>query len=190
MMGEVAVLQPPALARLLGRYAAVVAGTAAALLALDAVPWLLSGAGRGVTAYRSVEEAERTLGTTILLPAFFPDVYRWPPSSVKASTRPVRAVALTLDSRTGNAGPLLLVQTLDGDFPVPARLLPGGKELHEVGFDLEGTPARMADVLLPPDGTFHDLSLVAKGRHVVFRFQGDPVAVLKMAASLPRRARP
>lgn len=175
--------------KLLGRYAVVVAGTAAALLVLDAVPWLLSGTGRGVTTYRSVEEAERALGTTLLLPAFFPEAYRWPPSAVKASTRPVRAVALTLDSRPGNAGPLLLVQALDGDLPVPGRLLPEGKQLHEVGFDLEGTPARMADVLLPPDGTFHDLSLVAKGRHVVFRFQGDPVTVLKMAASLPRGGR-
>jgi hypothetical protein len=186
-MGEIAVFPPPGLAKLFGRYLAVVAGAVAALLVLDAVPWLLSGAGRGVVTHRSVEEAERALETTLLLPTFFPEVYRWPPLAVTASTRPVRAVALTLERRAEGAGQLLLVQTLDGDLPVPERLLPGGTELHRVDFDLDGTPARMTDVLLPPDGTFHDVSFFAKGRRVVFRFRGDPEAVLKMAKSLVRR---
>lgn len=185
-MGQAAALPLPDLARLLGRYLAVVAGAAAALLVLDAVPWLLSGTGRGVTTYRSVEEAERALGTKLLVPAYFPELWRWPPSSVLTTNVPARAAALILERGEGS-GTLFLVQTVDGDLPVPGRLLPRGKELHEVDFDLDGTPARMTDVLLPPDGTFHDLSLVAKGRHVVFRFQGDPVTVLKMAASLPRR---
>lgn len=180
-MGEVA--------RLLGRYVAVVGATAAALLVLDAVPRLLSGAGRGVTTFRNVEAAERALATTLLLPAFFPDVYRWPPSEVTASAHPARAVALTFEPRAEGAGRLLLVQTLDSDLPVPGRLLPHGKVLHEVAFDLDGTPARMIDVLLPPDGTFHDLSFAVKGRRVVFRFQGDAVTVLKMAASLLRGGR-
>jgi hypothetical protein len=160
MMGE--------LAKLLGKYVAVVAGAAASLLVLDAAPYFLSGAGRGVTTYQNVEAAERALGTTFLLPAFFPDAFRWPPSKVEAAIHPARAVALRFEPRSDGTG----------------RLLPGGKVLHEVAFDLDGTPARMTDVLLPPNGTFHDLSFVAKGRHVVFRFQGDSDMVLKMAASL------
>jgi hypothetical protein len=170
--------------KLLGRYVAVLSGAAAGLLVLDAVPWVVSGAGRGVETYRSIEGAEHALATTLLLPAYFPDVYRWPPSEVAASARPARAVALTFEPRAEGAGRLLLVQTLDGDLPVPGRLLPHGKVLHEVAFDLDGTPARVTDVLLPPDGTFHDLTFDAKGRRVVFRFQGDDVIVLKMAASL------
>jgi hypothetical protein len=59
-----------------------------------------------------------------------------------------------------------------------------------VAFDLGGSPAVMTDVLLPPDGTFHDVSFVADGRRVVFRFQGDPEEILKMAASLGRSGRP
>jgi len=179
-MGEVA--------KLLGRYVSVLAAAAASLLVLDSVPWLLSGAERGVSTYRNVEEAERALGTTLLMPAYFPEIYRWPPSEVTASTRPARAVALWLRSRTDGAGHLLFAQTLDADLPVPARLLKGGKVLHEVDFDLDGTPARMTDVLLPPDGTFHDLTFAAKGRRIVFRFQGDAATVLKMAASLPRES--
>jgi hypothetical protein len=185
-MGQAAALQPTDLARLLGRYVAVVAGAAAALLVLDAVPWLLSGAGRGVTTYRSVEEAERALGTKLLVPAYFPEIWRWPPSSVLTTNVPARAAALILERREGS-GTLLLVQTVDGDGPLSEQLLPEGSEIHRVDFDLDGTPARMTDVLLPPDGTFHDVSFIAKGRRVVFRFQGDPVAVLKMAESLGRR---
>ncbi len=172
------------LAKFLGKYVAVVAGAAASLLVLDAAPWLVSGAGRGVTTYRNVEAAERALGTTFLLPAFFPDTYRWPPSEVAAAIRPARAVALRFEPRSSDTSRLLFVQTLDADVPVPGRLLPGGKVLQVVAFDLDGTPARMTDVLLPPDGTFHDLSFVAKGRQVVFRFQGDSAMVLRMAASL------
>jgi hypothetical protein len=150
------------------------------------VALLLTGAGRGVRTYRSVEEAERSLGTTILLPAFFPDAYRWPPEAVTASLEPARAVALTFESRVEGAGRLLFAQTLDGDLRVPGRLLAAGKPLQEIDFDLDGTPARMTDVLLPPDGTFHDLSLAARGRRFIFRFQGDSMMVLKMAASLRR----
>jgi hypothetical protein len=186
-MGEAAALPPLSLARLLSRYIAVVAAAVAALLVLDAVPWLLTGAGRGVVTHRSVEAAEHALGATLLLPAFFPDSYRWPPAGILTARRPARAAALVLAPEGGEAGSLLFVQTLEGSVAVPEELLPKGKEIHRVDFDLDGTPARMTDVLLPPDGTFHDLSFVAKGRRVVFRFRGDPVVILKMAASLARR---
>jgi hypothetical protein len=185
-MASSATLPPRDLARLFSRYVAVVAASAAALLLLDAVPWLLTGAGRGVVTHRSVEEAERALGAKLLLPACDPQSYRWPPAGIHTSLRPSRAAALTLAPEGGTAGSLLFVQTLDGGAAVPEGLLPKGKEIHRVDFDLDGTPVRMTDLLLPPDGTFHDVSLVVKGRHVVFRFQGDPVGVLKMAASLGR----
>ncbi len=186
-MEGAATLPPRGLAGFLGRYIAVVTAAAAALLVLDAVPWLLTGAGRGVVTHRSVEEAERALDATLLFPAYFPRVYFWPPASVKTSTWPVRAAALLFRPATGAVGPLLFVQTVDGDGPLSEQLLPAGREIHRVDFDLEGTPARMSDVILPPDGTFHDITLAAKGRRVVFRFQGDPAEVLKMAASLGRR---
>jgi len=181
------VLPPWDLAKLLGRYVAVVAAVVAALLVLDAVPWLLTGAGRGVVKHRSIEAAERALGATLLVPAFFPQSYRWPPAAIFTSLRPAPAAALVLAPEGGTAGPLLFVQTLEGSAAVPEGLLPKGKEIHSVDFDLDGTPARMSDVVLPPDGTYHDVSFAAKGRHVVFRFQGDPVLILKMAASLARR---
>ena len=175
--------------RLLGAYLGAVAAVSAALLALDSVPALLLGGARGLWVHATVEAAERALGARLLVPAYFPESYRWPPRLVRTAVAPVRAAALTLASRDGRRPDLVVVQTLGGDVPIPAKLLPEGTRTHEVGVDLGGTAATLTDVLLPPDGTFYDLSFVAAGRRVVFRFQGPPDEVLKMAASLTGRAR-
>jgi len=188
-MGEATALPSRGLGGLVGRYVAVVAAAASALLVLDGVPWLLNGVSRGVVAHGSVEDAERALGTTLLVPAYFPQAFRWPPAEVRTISRPARAAALAFAPAVPGRTSLLIVQSLDGEAPVADRLLPSGKELHRVVFDLGGSPAVMTDVLLPPDGTFHDISFVADGRRVVFRFQGDPEEILKMAASLRRSGR-
>lgn len=176
-------------ARLLGAYVGAVAGISAALLVLDSVPALLLGGARGVRVLASVEAAESALGARLLVPVYFPESYRWPPRRVRTAAAPVRVAALTLAARAGRRPDLLIVQSLDGDFPIPAKLLPPGPETHRVAVDLDGTPATLTDVLLPPDGTFYDLSFVAAGRRVVFRFQGPPEEVLKMAASVTGKAR-
>ncbi len=176
-------------ARLLGAYLGAVAGISAALLVLDSVPALLLGGARGVTVHPAVDAAESAVGARLLVPVYFPESYRWPPRLVRTAAAPTRAAALTLASRDGRRPDLVIVQSLDGDLPVPAKLLPPGPETHHVVVDLDGTPATLTDVLLPPDGTFYDLSFVAAGRRVVFRFQGPPEEVLKMAASVTGRAR-
>ena len=174
------------LGSLVGRYVAVVAAAASSLLVLDAVPWLVQGVVRGVVAHRSIEDAERALGATLLVPAFFPQTYRWPPAEIRTVGRPDRAAAFTILPASPGRTPLLVVQSLDGEARTPERLLPSGKELHRVSFDLAGKEAVMTDVFLPPDGAFHDVSFVADGRRVVIRFRGDPEEILKIAASLRR----
>jgi hypothetical protein len=172
--------------RLLGAYLLAVAAVTAALLLLDSVPSLLLGGARGVRVHATVDAAERAVGARLLLPAYTPESYRWPPRLVRTTAVPVRAAALTFASRDGRRPDLLLVQSLDGDVPPPASLLPPGPRTHRVAVDLDGTPATLTDVLIPPDGTFFDLSFVAAGRRVVFRFQGPPEDVLRMARSFPR----
>jgi len=172
--------------RLFGAYLGAVAGVSAALLFLDSVPALLLGGARGVRVQPTVDAAERVLGGRLLVPAYFPESYRWPPRLVRTTAAPIRAAALTFASRDGRRPDLLLVQSLDGDVPLPAKFLPAGPQTHRVAVDLDGTPATLTDVLLPPDGTFFDLSFVAAGRRVVFRFQGAPEEVLQMARSLLR----
>ena len=185
MRDEAAAVPLRPVAALVGRFVAVVGAVAASLLVLDAMPWLLSGLVRGVTAHRSVEAAETALGAKLLLPAYFPDTYRWPPAAIHTVSSPARAASLAIAPLRAGTEALLFVQSLDSDVPLPDSLLPAGKEFHRVAFDLEGTPAVMTDVLFPPDGTFHDVAFLAAGRRVVFRFRGDPAEILKMARSLP-----
>lgn len=184
MKGDAAAVSLRSVPALVGRFVAVVGAVAASLLVLDAVPWLLSGLVRGVHAERSVEAAETALGAKLVLPVYFPDAYRWPPASIRTVSRPSRAASLVFASHHAGVEPVLFVQSLDGDVSLPDSLLPAGKEFHRISFDLDGIPAVMTDLLLPPDGTFHDVAFVAVGRRVVFRFQGDPAEVLKMARSL------
>ncbi len=172
-------------AGLVGRFVAVVGAVAAALLLLDAVPWLLAGVVRGVTAHPAVEAAEAALGAKLLLPARIPESYRLQPGSLRTVSRPVRAASLVFAPVRAGRSPVLFVQSL-GEAPVPEALLPAGKEFHRIGFDLGGTPAVLAEVLLPPDGTFQDVTFASAGRRIVFRFQGEPEEVLEMARSLPR----
>ncbi len=173
-------------AALVGKFVAVTGAVVAALLVLDAVPWLLSGLVRGVTAQPTVEAAETALGAKLLLPARIPEAYQWPPTTIRTVAHPARAAALVFAPARRGESPLLFVQSIDGDAPLPETLLPAGKEFHRTPFDLDGTPAVMTEVVLLPDGTFHDVSFSAAGRRVVFRFRGDPAEVLKMARSLPR----
>ncbi len=118
------------------------------------------------------------LGARLLVPLYFPESYRWPPRLVRTAAAPVRAAALTLASRDGRRPDLLIVQSLDGDVAGPGEDPAAGyRRRTPSAVDLAGTPATLTDVLLPPDGTFYDLSLVAGGRRVVFRFQGPPEEV-------------
>ncbi|MFI5182498.1 MAG: hypothetical protein ACHQPI_14015 [Thermoanaerobaculia bacterium] len=186
MKDDAAALPLRPVVALVGRFVVVVGALAAALLVLDAVPWVLSGLVRGVTAQPSMEAAEAALGGKLLQPAYFPDAYVWPPTAIHTMSRPARAAALVLAPARAGASTVLFVQSIDGDTPLPEALLPAGKEFHRSSFDLDGSPAVMTEVLLPPDGTFHDVSFTVAGRRVVFRFQGDPAEILKMARSLPR----
>jgi len=170
--------------RLVPPWALTLASLALVLRGVDAVPGLVAGTPRGVSRHVTLEAAERRVGFSILLPSYFPEELVWPPEEIATAGR---SVALRFRGRDAGLALVLVEGPADGG--VSATLLPRGEPFHTVDFDLGGRPARLVDLRLPPDGTWHELSFVEAGRRVVLRFRGPSELFLRMAESIRTRGR-
>jgi hypothetical protein len=166
----------------------LVLGSAAAMLAgLDAIPTWLHGEPRGVRRVGSVEDAERRLRARVLLPAYFPDAYRWPPAVVRVSFEDGGAVSLSILARDGTPG-LLLAQRIAGPGPIPAALLPEAATIHRQSGPL-GEGSTLSRVV-GEDGTlWSQLEWTGGGRRQVLRGKGSLEDLIRMARSVHGGAR-
>lgn len=178
---------PPSPARLRAFViVSVLGGIAIGLRLLDSVPPWWMGQPRAPLPFTSVFELERQQRTRLLVPFVFPDALLWPPARIWLGSGHGRPVLLEFDRPDGRLG-LLLIQTLDGDYPLPDRLLPAPAVLTA---DPEpawpGGPALQRGHTADGHG-FLQVSEVVEGRRVVLRwFHDDPVPLVRMARSLRR----
>ncbi len=170
------------LLRALATLVLVMGSAAVALAALDAAPGWLQGEPRGVRRLRSVDEAERRLKARLYLPGFFPDHYRWPPSTVRLVLGDPASVALGFDSSGGGLA-LQLGQTVGGEGPISPLVLPPAEALQRSAVrlgDLEGTLARVVG----EDGAvWHEVAWRQGGRSLVLRGKAGVEELLRMARS-------
>lgn len=161
----------------------LVLATATLMLAgLDAVPTWLHGEPRGVRRVASIEEVERRLNARVLLPAYFPDAFRWPPATVRMTSEDGGAVSLAFLSREGVPA-LILAQGLGGTGPLPASILAEGAVLARQRTGL-GEGATLSRVV-GEDGTmWNELEWTAGGRRHVLRGKGSLEEMLRMARSV------
>lgn len=172
------------------RLATLVAGTlvvtAVVLRTLDALPGWIRGEPRGVKPYASVRALESDLRTRLLLPAYFPDTFQWPPARVWLAPGSGHPTALAVrDARTG-AERLVMCQNAEGDTPIPARLLAPGRVLQQVEVNVNDAPGVLTRQALPDGTEWSDLSWVEAGRRLTFRMYGDDLDLVKMARSVTR----
>ncbi|HTP50882.1 MAG TPA: hypothetical protein VMK42_09300 [Anaeromyxobacteraceae bacterium] len=168
--------------RALWTLALVLVGTAALLWALDAVPGWLRGEPRGVRRASTVEEAERQLRARLMLPAYFPDTYRWPPKAIRLTRDEGGSVALAFDARDGTPS-LFLAETVGGTGPLGAGLLPEAAVIQQqrAGLGEGSTLSR----IVGEDGTlWNQLEWTAGGRHFVLRGRGPLEGLTRMARSI------
>lgn len=165
----------------------VLVGAAAVLASFDALPRWLQGEPRGVRRVVSVEEAERYLHARVFLPSFFPDTYRWPPSSVHVTRDDGGAVVLAFEARDGTPA-LLLAETVSGMAEVPARLLPESAVIQKQRAALsgDGTLSR----IVSEDGTlWNQLEWTLAGRRFLMQGKGSSEVLVRMARSIHGGAR-
>lgn len=180
----------PETARTLGGLVLALGATAALLRAVDALPDLLQGRPRGVAALDSLAELRAAGVHSLLLPAYFPDTFAWPPRRVLLARGAPRAVGLRLEGREGSQAELWLYQTLDDEAAIPARLRPPATPFHRLPLAWADGTATLARLKL--DGrVWEELELTTRGRRVVLRFRGGlpTPELLRLARSL-RPARP
>ena len=77
------------------------------LYVLNKVPGYLQE--RKEKSYRSLEEAEYSLGLRIFLPSYFPDYLAWPPKEIKVARKPSLIITLVFISQ-GDGSPSLVIR--------------------------------------------------------------------------------
>jgi hypothetical protein len=84
-----------------------------AVLFLAAVNWLPSLRDEGFARqYNSIEEATRTLKlNNIVVPAYFPEGIRWPPSFILAQKKPYQAVVMEFKDAKTKETALIVIQS-------------------------------------------------------------------------------
>lgn len=175
--------------RLAGTLALAAAVAAFSLLALDAVPGLVSGEPRGILRVRDVDTAERLLGARLLLPTFFPDKVRWPPEAVRVSTAAPRAAAVEFTDPARRWTRLVVCQTVMPAQACPGGLLDEGREWYSTPVTIGGQPATLDSVRVGTEGNFDQVVVRPRGRFVLLRYDGPADELVRMATTL-RETRP
>ncbi len=171
----------PELARTAAVFLLVTLASVLLLAGLDAVPSLLKGEDRHVRSVASVQEAERRLGTRLVLPGYFPDTLRWPPAAIRVQVSPP-AVALDIQSREG-APRMVLAERVGADEPPPAPLLPQATSLGASTVAVGKRPGKLGRVIGPDGSVWNELTWLAGDHRMVYRSTGSVDELLKMARS-------
>ena len=169
-------------ARALWTLTLVLGGAALALATLDSVPTWLHGEPRGVRRASSVEETERRLQAKVLLPAYFPDTFRWPPSTVRFSRDEGGSVALSFLGTDG-APALFLAQTAGREGALPVALLGRLAVIQQQSAPL-GEGAVLARVVAEDGTLWNQLEWSAAGRRFLLRGRGSLEELIRMARSI------
>lgn len=139
-------------------FLAFAAGLAVLVVALKALNWLPLAAQKDLLRrYGDIEEMRAELGIRrVLVPSYFPEELRWPPTVILAQGKPFPAVIMEFErSGEGKAGggvALVIAQAASDDFSPGGTLeitrirekaaypLGGRDAVLEVGSDAQGEP--------------------------------------------------
>lgn len=165
----------------------VVGSAALVLRGLDAIPQWLTGEGRGVLRYESVEGVERAFGSHVLLPSFFPDTLRWPAAVIRFHTGPPAAVTLTFVGRDDGTDRLIIAEARGARASIPMALMPAGVVLHRVEVPMSEGTAALHRVTTADGAERNDLVWYRRESTVALRYAGSADELLLIAKSLHRR---
>jgi hypothetical protein len=129
----------------------------------------------------NVTASEQVLGATLLLPAYFPDDFAWPPT-YRAGREPTPWVAMEVRRRDGQ-GDLAIVQSVQGEPRAPAA--PGRLVRDEaLRFDADQARLRVFDA---PGGPYCEIRWRRGERRLLLYGHVDPETARRMAHSMRSR---
>ncbi len=163
---------------------AVTACLALFLRGLDALPSLVTGEPRGVTRFRTPEEAARRLGVSLLVPRRPPGEAAWPPARVRAVGGRAATVEIRADGRDGRPARFLVYQPVRAGGELSPVLVPPAEPFHEVPATVAGRPARLRSVRVAGGGEYNEVLVETAGRRVLLRLDGPADELIASAESL------
>jgi Zn-dependent protease with chaperone function len=160
-----------------------------------ALSWALMGAralmwfnpGVQVLVRALARDAERRLQAKVLLPSYFPDTFRWPPSLVRFTRDEGGAVGLSFLGSDG-APALFLAQTAGRGGVLPPALLGRLAVIQQQSAPL-GEGAQLARVVAEDGTLWNQLEWNAAGRRFLLRGRGSLEDLIRMARSVHGGAR-
>ncbi len=159
---------------------AVFAGAALGLRALDAIPSWLSGLPRGVHACATLDEAEARTGVPLRVAE---GLAGWRPTEVRATARPIAAIAVTLRAPGPSETKAVLYRSLGPS--IPTSLCTPLASFHAISVSLEkGRTAMLKAEVLPSGGVVQELEWSDGRAHTVLRFSGRTIELLGLAKLL------
>jgi hypothetical protein len=174
------------LARAAGVLLVVLAVTAVSLAALDALPRWLRGEDRHVRRYPTVEAAERRLATHVLLPTYFPQTLRWPPSSIRVDPLPPATVALAFDGADGRPA-MVLYQSPRAGSRLSPRLRPPDAPLQQLPVTVGAEGGTLSRVVIEDGSIWNEVTWRAGDTLLALRGRGTVDELVAIAKSVRPR---
>jgi hypothetical protein len=162
--------------------AVVLAGTVAALLAVDALPGLLRDTARGVVRYDSVADLEHAVGRRMPEPVYYPSTLEWPPSDQRAYLG--RSAAYWCRSRVD--GRLALVIAVAGrrDREAVFHVLPPAAVLQSADGSTHGRPAVVTRLRDEAGVLWQQIEWDGAGGVTIVRSRGTLDELMRIVSSL------
>lgn len=171
-------------------FLAFAAGLAVLVIALKALNWLPLFAQKDLLRrYGDFEEMRSELGIRdVLVPSYFPEDFRWPPTGVIAQGKPYPAVILEF-GRSGKGKDreigLVIFQATADDF-TPGGTLEISRTLEKVAYPLKGRDAVLEVGTGARGETCSRISWREKQFRVTVLARSTPFEVIRVAESMLR----
>lgn len=171
-------------------FVAFLAGLAILVIAMKALNWLPLAAQKDLMRrYGDFEEMRAETGIReVLVPAYFPEDFRWPPTSILAQARPYPAVVMEFASSGAGKGREigLVISQASSDGFSPGGPLEIVRVREKAPYPLKGREA----VLVVGDGAREEPCASISWREKEFRVtilaRSTPFQVIKVAESMLR----
>lgn len=137
--------------------------------------------------YRTVEEAEYSLGLSIFLPSYFPDYLIWPPKEIRVVRKPSLIITLVFISG-GDGRPSLVIHEIisntDESKGVGVDSMEPNRDSEEIQVSVGGAKGTLELGVVEKGSRWTRLSWRQGDRKIVLRSNGPVEDLLKIARSV------
>ena len=137
--------------------------------------------------YGSVEEAERSLGLRIFLPAYFPDYLIWPPKEIKVARKPSLMITLIFISQEDRRPSLIIheiISSRDQSKGAGVGLMEPERDSEKIQVSVGGEKGTQELGVLEAGRRWTQLSWKHGDRKMVLRSNRSVEDLLKIARSI------